>query len=444
MALKSPGICTFTIDESSAPGTWQSETCCPCETTPAPSATVRPMPSPIIPVPPPPPPVPVANFTGSPLSGTQPLTVDFIDTSTNSPTSWLWDFGDGIGTSTLQNPSYTYNVEGSYTVSLTASNIGGSTTETKISYITVTLPAPVADFVGVPVTGEEALTVNFTDLSTNSPATWLWDFGDGVGTSTLQNATYTYTTAGTYTVSLTVTNSGGTDEEEKIDYITVTGGDPYWNYVSLLLPLNGTPGSLLLEDFSQYEQDKLILNDMEYSTTDPKFGTASLLSTTLDCVSEAFVGTQFNRITGEPMTIEFFYKWVSSDANSSANPVILRFEEPSSIAGYVVFAKYSNTLDQMLVRVGNTFHYPSIPLSSWLHVAFTVDSSDVYNVWINGVSVASGIYAIALNNVEVNLGNITGGSADACESYIDEVRITVGVDRYTGPFTPPTGPFPIG
>ena len=80
---------------------------------------------------------PVADFTGTPLSGTTPLTVQFTDTSTNLPTSWSWSFGDG-GTSYDQNPSHQYTSAGTYTVSLTATNGGGSDTETKTDYVTVT------------------------------------------------------------------------------------------------------------------------------------------------------------------------------------------------------------------------------------------------------------------------------------------------------------------
>ncbi len=83
---------------------------------------------------------PVANFVGSPTSGDAPLTVSFTDQSTNNPTSWSWDFGDG-GTSTAQNPSHTYNSAGTYTVKLTATNDCGSDTQTKVDYITVTEPS---------------------------------------------------------------------------------------------------------------------------------------------------------------------------------------------------------------------------------------------------------------------------------------------------------------
>jgi PKD repeat protein len=61
-------------------------------------------------------PAPTASFTLTPAQGTAPLAVQFTDTSTGSPTSWLWTFGDGA-TSTSQNPSHTYASAGTYTVS---------------------------------------------------------------------------------------------------------------------------------------------------------------------------------------------------------------------------------------------------------------------------------------------------------------------------------------
>lgn len=164
---------------------------------------------------------PVANFTGTPTSGTEPLTVNFTDQSTGTIDTWSWTFGDG-GSSTAQNPSYTYNTTGTYTVSLTVTGPGGSDTYTATNYITVSpCAAPVADFSGSPTSGDYDLTVNFTDLSTNSPNSWSWDFGDG-GTSTAQNPSYTYTAAGTYSVSLTVSNACGSDAVTKTNYITVT------------------------------------------------------------------------------------------------------------------------------------------------------------------------------------------------------------------------------
>jgi len=79
---------------------------------------------------------PVANFTAATTAGCAPLSVNFTDNSTNSPTSWSWNFGDSQ-TSTLQNPSHTYNTAGIYTVTLQATNPGGSDSEIKTNYITV-------------------------------------------------------------------------------------------------------------------------------------------------------------------------------------------------------------------------------------------------------------------------------------------------------------------
>ncbi len=84
-------------------------------------------------------------------------------------------------------------------------------------------PEPVADFTTNTTSITEGGTVNFTDLSTNTPTSWSWDFGDSA-TSTSQNPSHTYSTAGTYTVSLTATNAYGSDNEIKNDYITVTSG----------------------------------------------------------------------------------------------------------------------------------------------------------------------------------------------------------------------------
>lgn len=79
---------------------------------------------------------PVADFVGNPTSGTPGTNVQFTDLTTNSPTQWAWTFGDG-GTSTLQNPSHTYNAVGLYSVTLTATNGNGSDSYTRTNYINI-------------------------------------------------------------------------------------------------------------------------------------------------------------------------------------------------------------------------------------------------------------------------------------------------------------------
>jgi PKD repeat protein len=91
-----------------------------------------------------PPPAPVANFSGSPTTIDEGQSVAFTDLSTNNPTSWLWTFVGGTpSSSTVKNPTITYNTAGTYTVELIATNLGGSDTETKVNYITVNIPSIV-------------------------------------------------------------------------------------------------------------------------------------------------------------------------------------------------------------------------------------------------------------------------------------------------------------
>jgi len=87
--------------------------------------------------------------------------------------------------------------------------------------------APVANFTADNTTVNQGGTVNFTDLSTNSPTSWSWTFEGGTPpTSALQNPSVTYNSPGNYTVSLTATNSSGSDTETKNNYITVLGQLP--------------------------------------------------------------------------------------------------------------------------------------------------------------------------------------------------------------------------
>ncbi len=150
---------------------------------------------------------PVASFTQS-ISN---LAVNFSDTSTDSDgsiASRSWNFGDGTS-STSASPAKTYAAAGSYTVSLTVTDNSGASTSVSKS-ISVTAPAnvpPTAQF-NVSVSG---LTATFTDQSSDSDgsiASRSWNFGDGTS-STLANPVKTYTSSGTYSASLTVTDNRG-------------------------------------------------------------------------------------------------------------------------------------------------------------------------------------------------------------------------------------------
>lgn len=155
-------------------------------------------------------------FTGEAISGVL-------------PSSWFWNFGDGQ-TSTLQNPAHVYASPGVYDVSLTAVNACGSSFIEKKKLIKVNSPGnpPVANFVANNTTILAGQTVNFTDLSTNTPTSWQWTFNGGTpATSTQQHPTQIlYTTPGTYNVTLTVSNAYGTHTLTKTNYIQVLSSGP--------------------------------------------------------------------------------------------------------------------------------------------------------------------------------------------------------------------------
>jgi PKD repeat protein len=161
---------------------------------------------------------PVANFHASDTSPCVDVEIDFFDESTGGYDNWFWDFGDGSN-STDPNPSHTYSTAGNYAVSLTISNGCGSDTETKNSYIEV-LPLPEADFHASNITICANVGIDFFDDSTGTCNSWYWDFGDG-SNSTDPNPSHTYSTAGNYTVSLTISNGCGSDTETKNSYIEV-------------------------------------------------------------------------------------------------------------------------------------------------------------------------------------------------------------------------------
>ncbi|KKG23085.1 cell surface protein [Methanosarcina sp. 2.H.T.1A.6] len=167
--------------------------------------------------------IPIADFSSNVNSGNAPLDVIFTDKSTGTPTKWDWNFGDGTN-SADQNPAHTYSSAGTYTVTLTVSNSNGQTSKTgAITVLQTSEPVPeplipIADFSSDVTSGNAPLNVLFTDKSTGTPTAWNWDFGDGTNSAD-QNPAHTYSSAGTYTVTLTVSNSNG--QTSKIGAITV-------------------------------------------------------------------------------------------------------------------------------------------------------------------------------------------------------------------------------
>ncbi len=158
---------------------------------------------------------PTAEFNWNPFTPLEGSVISFNDLSVSSfddIVAWSWNFGDGVGTSTVQHPTYSYIEDGPYLVTLTVTDSDGST-DTYSATVTVLNAAPTVD-VGPDQIVDEGDTVTFLggfwDPGVLDTHTIEWNFGDGspIITGTL-TPTHTFADNGVYTVLLTVTDDDG-------------------------------------------------------------------------------------------------------------------------------------------------------------------------------------------------------------------------------------------
>lgn len=149
---------------------------------------------------------PTADFTVSSTNFCASQQVTFTNLSTPATAQCAWDFGDG-GTSTVQNPNYTYTNVGPFTVTLIVNNNGCRDTMIKTNYVNV-LP-PVVKFSITPTqacTVPQTVTINNQSIYNLTSSTFDWDFGDGTTSNAVNPPPKTYTTPGTYNIVLNITD----------------------------------------------------------------------------------------------------------------------------------------------------------------------------------------------------------------------------------------------
>ncbi|MGB9977943.1 PKD domain-containing protein [Methanobacterium sp.] len=153
---------------------------------------------------------PVADFTADSTAGSDSLTVKFTDKSTNYPTSWTWNFGDGT-TSNDENPTHTYAKPGKYTVTLTAANAAGFNELTKTDYITVLdtiKPAVTSDHPGGNYSTAPSVTLTTTDASSTTTY-YTTDGSDPITSSTRKEYTGAVQINSTTTLKFAAVDAAG-------------------------------------------------------------------------------------------------------------------------------------------------------------------------------------------------------------------------------------------
>lgn len=339
--------------------------------------------------------VPVAGFSISPSAPASGQAVTFADASTGSPTGWQWNFGDGT-TSTAQNPSHTYSSAGAYTVTLSASNAAGSSSASHTVTVIVTTTAPVAAFTYNPAEPANGQAVTFMDDTTNNPTVWSWSFGDSTA-STAQNPSHTYSSAGTYTVTLTASNATGASIASQIVMVSQAGAGPTASFtVEPSVPIPAQPAAFTDTTTSSPTAWSWNFGDGSTSTTQYPYHTYLTAGTFTVTLTASNAGG--SSIASQKVVVS-----APANAPSFDGSILLGSPEQTSIKANILSPDQSG---QLTIQYGTT--------------------SGIYSNSSNAVTLSAGTPAtIALLNLAANtqyyyhvsLQPTTGGAVQTAGEY---------------------------
>ena len=243
-------------------------------------------------------------------------------------------------------------------------------------------------------------------------------------------------------------NKWGIDIKEEWDAVIVAG-DTYYNSCSLLLHCDGANGSTTFTDNSPSPKTVTSNNGAAISTAQSKFGGASALFDGTDDYLNTPSSADFDFGTGD-FTVEF---WVNpSSLGGSAALVGTRTNDTSTTIRWCILATTDAGINVLGCDIWSTSdarialfnHQSQIPTGQWTHCAL-VRYGTSFKLYQNGVQSTSGATTsapVANSSTVVNIGSFISSGVLKLNGYIDELRITKGVARYTGNFTPQTSAFP--
>ena len=216
--------------------------------------------------------------------------------------------------------------------------------------------------------------------------------------------------------------------------------DPQFGSVSLLLHGNGTNGSTTITDSSPTPKTVTAVGDAKISTAQSKFGGSSIaFDGSGDYLS---IASNAALALGATWTVEFFVYLNSFGAGSYRNGFVST--GTLNTTGHLQI--YTDTGPVVVARCGGTGSNDAqsgaspFATATWTHLA-VVCNNLATTIYINGVANGTGTLASASIEPLTRIGNAVFSDYDL-DGYIDDLRITKGVARYTANFTPPTAPFP--
>jgi hypothetical protein len=223
-------------------------------------------------------------------------------------------------------------------------------------------------------------------------------------------------------------------------------GDPYWTSVKLLMHFDGTDGASTTTDSSSSAKTVHLSSGVLLTTAQQKYGTASVRSGVSlgGGASRAWVADSADWSFGSgQFTVEGYFRF----ATVATNMGLISQLGNSGQYGWDLYMASTTSIGFLYSTTGSDF-----PLftgawtpttNTWYHIAVDRDASNVIRVYVDGVVKASATVSSTFfdSNAALDVGN-DERLYNPFDGWFDEVRITKGVARYGGAFTPPTAAFP--
>ena len=231
------------------------------------------------------------------------------------------------------------------------------------------------------------------------------------------------------------------NQTDKLTFTTTTteipdpNNDPYWS--SVVLASHCDSLTVIDEKAHTFTNSNVTL-----STTISKFGGSSFF---FSGSSSGLSSTSADYLLGtSDFTIEF---WFYQGSSSNIYQRLLQIGADSTAGGLWIVANQANTTTTTPFVDGYTTTWTrladavvTLARNTWHHLAVT-RSGNTFNMYLNGVLAAYSTYSYNITGTTLYIGH-SGNYSEAFNGYIDDIRITRGVARYTANFTPPTSAFP--
>jgi fibronectin type 3 domain-containing protein len=360
-------------------------------------------------------PSPLAASAGPNESGNEGSAIAFSGSASGGTgaLTYSWNFGDGSPATTgTLTPTHVYTSDGAYTATLTVTDSANDTVTSNTS-VTVNNVAPKVSAGGPYATTVGASLSFIGTASVPDPKdtfSYLWNFGDGA-TSTLQNPSHTYSTAGSYNVTLQVTDSEGASTTANTT-ANITSG-----FAGLVAAYAFDEGSgTTVHDLSGNGNNGTISNATW--TTAGKYGDGLVFNGTNSMVTIPEAAS-LDLTTG--MTLE---AWVNPSAsNNNWEDVVYKGNDDYFLSA----TSYPNGADAAGGTFGGADVYTAdssaLPLNTWTHIAETYDGQTV-RLYVNGVLASSlaqtGNIQTSTNPLQIGGDSIYG---QFFKGTIDEVRV---------------------